>query len=65
MPAKSAKQYKFFQAILHSKDRDKDSKRKGIGGLKKSNKSKISKRVAREFIKNTSKKKRTMFSRGR
>ena len=49
MPAKSAKQYRFMQAVAHGKS-------KGVGGLTKD--------VAKEFIKKTPKKKRSIFARG-
>jgi hypothetical protein len=49
MPAKSAKQYKFMQAMAHGAKSDK-----GIGP---------SPEVAEEFIKKTPKKKRSLFSR--
>jgi hypothetical protein len=52
MPAKSAKQYRFFQMIANSKTKPK----KGIGGLP-------SKEVAKEMIHKTPKKKRSIFSR--
>jgi len=45
MPAKSSKQYKFMQAVAHSKD-------KGIGP---------SEAVAKEIIKKTPKKKKSLF----
>lgn len=51
MPAKSAKQYNFMQAIAHGA-----KPKKGIGP---------SPAVAREFIKKTPAKKRSMFARER
>lgn len=51
MPAKSAKQYRMFQAIAHGNKLHK----KGMGS--------ISPKLAKEFIKKTPKKKRSMFSR--
>lgn len=49
MPAKSAKQYRLMAAAAHSK--------KGIGGIDKD--------VAKEFVRKTPKKKRSMFSKGK
>ena len=51
MPVKSVKQLKFMRAIASG-----GKIRKGMGGL--------SKEKAKEFISNTSKKKRSMFSKG-
>lgn len=50
MPAKSAKQYKFMQMMAHNPGM---AKKKGMKSIKPS--------VAKEFIKKTPKKKRSMF----
>lgn len=50
MPAKTGKQYRLAAMIAHGN-------KPGIGGM--------SKEVAREMVKKTPKKKRTMFSRGK
>lgn len=47
MPAKSEKQYKFMQAVLHSK-----TNKKGVGP---------SKEVAKKFVEETPKEKRSLF----
>lgn len=50
MPAKSARQFRLMQAVAHGNA-------KGIGGLTKN--------MAKEFVKKTSKRKRSLFSRGK
>ena len=52
MPAKSGKQFRLMLAVLHGSPHNK-----GIGGISKS--------TAREFIKKTPKRKRSMFSKGK
>lgn len=50
MPARSARQYRMMQAVAHGRS-------KGIGG--------ISKGIAKEFIRKTNPKKRSMFARSK